>query len=86
MYCSSCASSRQAEFTAEVNLHFCGSYSLEHPGVLAFPKVLVCLDCGLSQFTTTTTQLADLVTGAKRSSSTRAIRRIDAIPRSREVG
>jgi hypothetical protein len=87
MYCPSCASSRQAEFTAEVNLHFRGFYSLDHPGVLAFPKVSVCLDCGLSRFTTTKTQLANLITGAKKgSASTRDPNRIDEGPRSQEFG
>lgn len=85
MYCPSCASSRQAEFTAEVNLHFHGVHSLDQPGVLAFPKVLVCLDCGLSRFTTSKTELASLVTGVKKgSSSTRDPNRVDASPRSQE--
>jgi len=87
MYCPSCASSRQAEFTAEVNLHFPDFHSLDQPGVLAFPKVWVCLDCGLSRFNTTKTQLAKLVTGVKKgSSSIRDLNRIDASPRSQEFG
>src|SRR5256885_12508875 len=78
MYCPSCASSRQAEFTAEVNLHFRDFHSLDQPGVLAFPRVLVCLDCGLSRFNTTKSQLANLVSGAKKGSSSTRDPRIDA--------
>lgn len=87
MYCPSCTSNRQAEFSAEVNLHFRGFGYLDEPGILAFPKVLVCLDCGLSRFTTTKPQLARLVAGAKKgSSSTRGANRIDANPGSQECG
>ncbi len=52
MNCPSCASDRQAEFTAEINIHLRGLKNLEHPGVLVFPKVLICLDCGFSRFIT----------------------------------
>jgi hypothetical protein len=87
MYCPSCASSRQAEFAAEVNLHFRGSHHLHQPGVLAFPKVLVCLECGLSRFTTTKSQLENLVIGAKKnSSSTQDRNRVDGSVRSQECG
>jgi hypothetical protein len=87
MYCPSCASSRQAEFAAEVNLHFRSSHQLDQPGLLAFPKVLVCLDCGLSRFTATKTQLANLVIGAKKgSSSTRDRNRVEESARSQECG
>jgi len=61
MYCPSCASSRQAEFSAEINIHFCGLQDLDKPSVLVFPKVLVCLDCGLSRFTTAQAELERLV-------------------------
>jgi hypothetical protein len=50
MSCPSCASSRQAEFPAEVNIHFRGIKNLDKPGVLVFPNILVCMDCGFSRF------------------------------------
>ena len=50
MSCPMCASANQEEFPAEMVLHFNGMKSLDRPGVLIFPKVLVCLDCGFSQF------------------------------------
>ena len=51
MSCKSCKSSRQTEFRGEICLHFPGGLeSLDKPLVWAFPKVVVCLDCGLAQF------------------------------------
>jgi hypothetical protein len=58
--CFSCASGNEAEFGAEVNIHFPGVKNPDKPGVLVFPKVLVCLDCGSSRFTTSGPELARL--------------------------
>ena len=53
MYCPSCQSSNQAEFTAEMMIHFSGlRYIDNNLGVLAFPKIVVCLDCGAARFST----------------------------------
>ena len=39
------------EFAGEICLHFPGGLeSLNKPLVWAFPKVVVCLDCGAAQF------------------------------------
>jgi len=51
MPCESCRSENEMEFTTEMTIHFSGIKHIANPGVLAFPKVLVCLDCGLSRFT-----------------------------------
>lgn len=67
MPCVSCGSNRQPEFLAEINIHFSGFKNLGKPGVLVFPKVLVCLDCGLSWFTTPKTELAQLADGTPKS-------------------
>ena len=64
MYCPSCASSRQAEFSAEINIHFRGLQELDKPSVMVFPTVLVCLDCGLSRFITAQAELERLVSRA----------------------
>jgi hypothetical protein len=56
--CPICKSENQVEFPAEVNLHFRGFKNVGHPGVLFFPKVLVCLVCGQSQFTIPVAKLA----------------------------
>lgn len=60
MHCALCQSSNQAEFTTEMMIHFRGLRKLTDPGVLVFPKVLVCLNCGFSRFTTPRTDLARL--------------------------
>src|SRR3981081_2753376 len=64
MYCAICASRNQTEFTAEINIHFPGHNNVDHPGVLVFPKVLVCLDCGSSYFSTPEAELSQLARGA----------------------
>ncbi len=50
MSCLSCASGNQAEFGAEINIHFPGLRNINRPTVWAFPKLSVCLDCGFSRF------------------------------------
>lgn len=52
MSCPVCVSANQEEFSAEMMFHFRGMENLDRPGVMMFPKVQVCLDCGFSQFTT----------------------------------
>jgi hypothetical protein len=46
MTCPSCASGRVAEFSSEMMINFMGLKHIEKPGVLLFPKAVVCLDCG----------------------------------------
>lgn len=58
--CPSCGSRRQAEFTAEINIHFRGVQNLDKPGILLGSKLLVCLDCGCSQFRTPEEELKQL--------------------------
>ena len=60
MPCSSCLSSNQAEFLSEISMHFPGLKNATKPPVWVFPKVLVCLNCGASRFTTPTDELAQL--------------------------
>jgi hypothetical protein len=60
MPCSSCLSSNQAEFPAEINIHFPGRENGTKPTVWVFPKILVCLDCGASRFTTPENELSRL--------------------------
>lgn len=72
MSCPSCASENQAEFAAEVVIHFDGLKNLDKPGVFVFPRILVCLRCGCSRFTVGNTELALLgkgVTASGQSSS-----------------
>jgi hypothetical protein len=67
--CVLCASnSNEAEFPAEMILHFpfSGLQDLNKNGVFVYPKVLVCLDCGFSRFTTPETEVAALAKGVGR--------------------
>ena len=57
MSCLTCASLNEKEFTAEMMIHLSGPKHLANPGVLAFPRVSICLDCGASRFTTPGTEL-----------------------------
>ena len=52
MSCSLCSSLNEAEFAAEMMIHVSGLKHLDNPGVLTFPKIVVCLDCGASRFST----------------------------------
>ena len=69
MYCLSCGSTKQAELTAEMMIHFRGLEHLDKPGVLLFPKIRVCLGCRLSRFTVPETELASLAKGAPETKS-----------------
>jgi hypothetical protein len=64
MACRSCGSVNQTELGAEINIHFPGRKGLDKPAVLVFPKLVVCLDCGLTQFTLPETELNQLRKGA----------------------
>jgi hypothetical protein len=57
MNCALCQSGNQAEFAAEMMLHLSGRKYLDNPGVLVFPRVSVCMDCGFSRFTITDADL-----------------------------
>jgi hypothetical protein len=69
MTCLSCQSGKQAELTAEMLIHFPGLTNLDKSGVLLFPTLLVCLDCGFSRFTVTATELGSLVKGIRTNES-----------------
>ena len=63
MVCKSCGSGSLTEFTAEIDIHFPGLKNLDKPTVLVFPKLLVCLKCGLTQFTIPEAELRQLAQG-----------------------
>jgi hypothetical protein len=64
MRCAKCQSSKQEQFSAEVMLHFAGPWNVDHPDVMTFPKVSVCLDCGHSTFSVPEAELAALNEGS----------------------
>ena len=53
MSCKSCGSAEVTTFVAEVNIHFSPSppKNLDKPGVLVFPTLTICLDCGYTHCT-----------------------------------
>lgn len=50
MSCKLCQSSSQRTFRAEINIHFPGFSGLTKPTVWAFPSLVICLDCGFTEF------------------------------------
>jgi hypothetical protein len=63
MICKQCACDNQSSFTGEVAVHFPGLKGLDKPIVWVFPKLLVCLHCGLTEFTVPEKELSVLVRG-----------------------
>ncbi len=51
MACKGCGSDRQSVFNGEIAIHFRGLEGLDKPIVWVFPKVVVCLLCGFTEFT-----------------------------------
>jgi hypothetical protein len=78
MHCALCESSNQAEFNTEMMIHLSGLRNIDRPGALMFPKVLVCLDCGFSRFTTPVTDLALLAGGITRTAASTRQRSVSA--------
>jgi hypothetical protein len=63
MSCKSCHSESQSSFSGEIALHFPGLKGLNKPIVWVFPKLLVCLDCGFTEFAIPETELCVLRDG-----------------------
>jgi len=55
--CKRCNSPNQCTFNGEVAIHCSGPERLDEPTVLVFPKLAVCLHCGLAEFTVTGREL-----------------------------
>jgi hypothetical protein len=69
-----CQSVNLAEFTAEMMIHFSGRRNIDHPGIPAFPNVLVCLNCGSSHFTVLENELALLESRTTKSGANASLR------------
>jgi len=65
--CRSCGSSNQTQFGSEIMIHFSGLKNLDKPSVMVFPKILVCLDCGVTDFTVPKAELDQLADGGAMS-------------------
>jgi hypothetical protein len=57
MSCNSCKSENQSNFNGEIAIHIPGLKGLDKPIVWVFPKLAVCLDCGLTEFVIRDTEL-----------------------------
>ncbi len=68
MPCRSCGSRNQAEYGAEINIHL--PRDRNKTAVLLFPKLVVCLDCGIAEFTIPEAELRLL--GERGAASTAA--------------
>jgi hypothetical protein len=57
--CQLCYSENEAELTAEIMIHFNDRKHLDNFGVLAYPTIVVCLDCGSTGFKIPETEVMD---------------------------
>jgi predicted nucleic-acid-binding Zn-ribbon protein len=57
MTCKSCGSENPVEFAAEMNLHFLRPKSAVKASVLLFPRLMICLNCGFSEFKVSESEL-----------------------------
>jgi hypothetical protein len=57
MSCKNCRSANQRIFNGEIAIHFPGLKGLDQPIVWVYPKLLVCLDCGSTEFVVPETEL-----------------------------
>ena len=64
MSCKNCHSENQREFKGEVGIHFSGLKGLEKPLVFVFPNLLVCLNCGFTEFVIPRPELVRLMDGS----------------------
>ena len=63
MSCKSCKSENQNIFNGEIAIHFPGLKGLDEPIVWVFPKLVVCLDCGFTEFAIPEAELRQLAEG-----------------------
>ena len=60
MSCRGCQSENQRNFGSEICIHFPGLKGLDKPIVMVFPQLVVCLDCGYTDFTIAQAELRQL--------------------------
>ena len=63
MPCKSCGAVNQRKFRAEIGIHFPGLKNIDKPVVLVFPELIVCLDCGTTEFAVPEAELRLLAKG-----------------------
>jgi hypothetical protein len=67
MMCANCSLSALAEFPAEIMIHCVGTEKINFPGVLMFPKLFVCLECGSTQFVIPQAELPQLIRCSRKN-------------------
>ena len=60
MPCRTCQSEKQRSYDSEIAIHFPGLKNLSKPAVFVFPRLLVCLDCGFTEFVVADAELEAL--------------------------
>ena len=60
MSCKLCQSQNQRNLSGEIAIHFPGLKGLDKPIVWVSPKLVVCLDCGFTEFAIPETELRQL--------------------------
>ena len=66
MACKACGLETQSQFNAEIGIHFPGLQNLDKPIVRVVPQVLVCLKCGVAEFTVPEAELSILAKDGSR--------------------
>jgi hypothetical protein len=69
MSCPQCGSSNRTTLNTEMVIHFSGLKNLDKPGVWVFSKLLVCLDCGGSQFKIPERELVKVAENTRENAS-----------------
>jgi len=69
MSCKSCGSDSAGRFPAEIAIHLSGLKNLEKPHVWMFPMLVVCLNCGYTEFAIPEHDLRPLKGDAARRSA-----------------
>jgi hypothetical protein len=64
MTCKGCHSEKQSVFNGEIAIHFPGLQGLNKPIVWVFPKLVVCLYCGFTEFAVPDRELQVLTQGS----------------------
>jgi hypothetical protein len=70
MSCKSCSSENQRAYDSELLVHFSGLKNLDKAPIFAFPGLLVCMDCGFTEFALEELQLSLLGEGATARGTT----------------
>jgi hypothetical protein len=67
MTCKSCASESPLHFGADLVIHFPSREGLDKPAVRVLPKLLVCMNCGFTEFAIPQSELKELASSMRKS-------------------